>query len=140
MLPIIAISFFMMMAAYTSSPKTPAATSPALITEMAELQGAWEPFPLAKTWREYRPDGTFCVARTRDALEDAPALTGEYWFQGDILHFNEISVKPSWACGGKLIGQYEVQVLENGEITFVMVEDSCSERAAVLSNGSYRKD
>jgi hypothetical protein len=105
---------------------------------MADLNGIWQPIPPANVWREYREDGTFRMAETQDGLE-APLVTGEYWFEGSVVHFKEVSGEPEWACGAEDIGQYEVQILESGEIRYVMVEDECDGRAATLPNGKYKK-
>ena len=106
---------------------------------MSGLYGIWQPVSSTQTWREYREDGTFRVAGTRDSLEETPLVTGEYWYEENVLYFKEVSADPEWACGGEDIGQYEVQTLANGEIKFIKVKDGCLERASALSNATYKK-
>jgi len=129
----------MLVSACAQPPATTKEESPKQITDMSGLYGIWQPIPPAKVWREYRDDGTFRIAGTRDTLEETPFLTGEYWFEGNVLYFKDVSGEPEWECGGELVAQYEVQVLESGEIKFVKVKDECSERAAMLSNAQYKR-
>ena len=136
---LILVTLIMMVSACTQNPVTTKEESPKLITDMSGLNGIWQPIPPAKAWREYRDDGTFRIAGTRDNLEETPFVTGEYWFEGSVLYFKEVSAEAEWECGGEVLAQYEVQVLESGEIKFVKVKDECSERATMLSNGKYKK-
>ena len=136
---IIIFTLIIVVSACAQNPATTEEKSPELITDMSGLNGIWQPIPPAIAWREYRDDGTFRIAGTRDNLEKAPFVTGEYWFEGSVLYFKEVSAEPEWECGGEIIGQYEVQVLESGEMRFVKVEDKCSERAMVLPSGKYKK-
>jgi hypothetical protein len=136
---LIIVTLIMMVSACAQNPATTEEKSPEPITDMSGLNGIWQPIPPATAWREYRDDGTFRIAGTRDNLEKAPFVTGEYWFEGSVLYFKEVSAEPEWECGGEIIGQYEVQVLESGEMKFVKVEDGCSERAMILPSGKYKK-
>ena len=130
---LVIVMLTVMVSACTEDP-----TTPELVTDMSGLLGLWEPIPPASLWRVYREDGTFRMAETQDSLE-APLVTGECWFEGSVLHLKEVSGDPEWACGAEDIGQYEVQILESGEIKYVMVEDECNGRAAMLPSGTYRK-
>lgn len=130
---LVTVTLIVIVSACAQNPATPE-----LITDMADLNGTWQPIPPASVWREYREDGTFRMAETQDSLEETPLVTGEYWFEGSVLHFKEVSGEPEWACGAEDIGQYEVQILESGEIKYVMVEDECGGRA-VLPSGKYKK-
>jgi hypothetical protein len=136
---LILVTLIMLVSACAQPPATTKDESPKQITDMSGLYGIWQPIPPTKAWREYRDDGTFQIAGTRDNLEEAPFVTGEYWFEGNVLCFKEVSSEPEWECGGEQIGQYEIQVLESGEIKFVKVKDECSGRAAMLSNAKYKK-
>jgi hypothetical protein len=130
---LLTIALMVMVSACARAP-----AAPVLVTDVSGLHGIWEPIPPANLWREYRTDGTFRMAETQDGLE-GPLVTGEYWFQQTILHFREVSGEPEWACGADDIGQYEVQMLEGGRIRYVVVEDECDGRAAMLPSGEYKK-
>lgn len=137
--PLVLILFIVTVSSCISNPVSTGSTDFDLVTDTASLEGLWEPVPPAKVWREYRQDGSFRAAESRDALTDAPSVIGMYWFEGSLLFFKEIAADPGWGCGEELVGQYQVQRLESGEIKFVKFKDECSERVTTLSGAMYKK-
>ena len=60
-------------------------------------------------------------------LEDSPLHFGPVLFEGGLLTF--VTSDDSAGCAGQS-GTYEVRLLEQGRIAFILVEDECSLRAS----------
>ena len=72
------------------------------------------------------------MASTPENTEDRPIVTDKFWFEGGQLFLETTSVGAA-ACEENLVGIYEVNLLENGSIQFVAIEDECVVQATTLS-------
>lgn len=130
-------------AAETVAPKVNLTPAVQRITAAEDLVGIWrreEPdSSSSKLWREYRSDGTYRVAVTRDGLEANPLVVGEYQFEGTQFIVVDTSAQPGWdeCIAGGHRGRYEVQVVQTGKIRFVKLEDGCSSRSMMLPHGEF---
>jgi len=62
-------------------------------------------------------------------------VEGEFWFEGKQLFMKDTAGVPpdrDVCVKSKQIGKYEVQVLANGNIKIVKIEDECSGRVLIL--------
>jgi hypothetical protein len=108
------------------------------VTTPEELSGVWgySRGGLGARYYQFTQDGTFSNAAslTRERLEDTPAVKGEFWFEGSQLHLNVIEfLATGEPCVGE-IGVYEAQLLENGNLRFIVIDDDCSWRIGDLGN------
>ena len=145
---LIGIGLLLLAACAPSAPPTatPVPTpTPVPVLESAEdLIGIWHSTPrkpnVGEFYQQFKEDGTYRVATlSADRLEDHPNVEGEFWFEGKQLFIKDIAGVPAWdVCvrPKQIIGKYEVQVLANGNLKFVKIEDECSGRANVLP-GEY---
>ena len=106
------------------------------VTTAEELAGVWgyrrgTDFGL---YYMFNQDGTLHMAATptRERLEDSPSIIGEYWFEGSQLFFNITKSNMPEPCIN-VLGVYDVHLLENGNLRFVVVDDVCSWRTKQLS-------
>jgi len=147
---LIAIGLLLLAACAPSAPPptaTPVPTPTSVPTpESAEgLIGIWHQTPrnphVGEVYLQFKEDGTYRVAKwAADRLEDYPNLEGEFWFEGKQLFVKDIAGDPPWdECirPKQIIGKYEVQVLANGNLKLVKIEDECSGRVKVLPAGEY---
>ncbi len=67
------------------------------------------------------------VAFVQDNLEDRPNVRGEFWFEGKQLFMREVEVLNVTKCGSEPV-IYEAQLLANGHLNLVKVEDECGDR------------
>jgi hypothetical protein len=119
----------------TATPEPPTATpapaetpEPPLATSVDDLIGRWS-FGSGDPaqYFHFNEDGTYVMARGSVAnLEDNQLQFGPFLFEDGLLTFE--TSDDSLGCTGQS-GTYEVRLLEEGRIAFVLVEDECSLRA-----------
>jgi len=119
----------------TATPEPPTATpapaetpEPPLATSVDDLIGRWSFGSGAYAqYFQFNEDGTYVMARGSVAnLEDNQLHFGPFLFEDGLLTFE--TSDDSLGCTGQS-GTYEVRLLEEGRIAFVLVEDECSLRA-----------
>ena len=107
------------------------AQEPALATNLKDVVGIWRtvvsPAP-REHFLQFKEDGTYRIAHAPEELEllRVPGHVGEFWFEGTQLFIKrtENDVPGNAVCIG-LTGIYEVELLANGNLRFVEVEDEC---------------
>lgn len=75
----------------------------------------------------FKDDGTYQLAKSRSGLDTQPNVVGTYSFDGNQLTFAITSVHDLPDCG-YTDAIYQVVMLVTGQIEFIKVKDSCSER------------
>ena len=99
-----------------------AASGPKLASSTADIVGTWQSTTDSGVV-QFNEDGT--------ALGDPAAVNprpGEFWFEG-----TQFFIQDSVGCdAGNPIGIYEVELLENGNLKFTVIEDECATRATAL--------
>ena len=115
----------------TPLPPTPSAPpEPGPITEAKDIVGIWM---FQAMFVEYDEDGTVRYAESRLTMrEEKLTDVGEFWFE-DGQYFQKLTgFYKMGDCQG-ITGIYEVQLLENGNLRFSVVEDECTQRADLLA-------
>ena len=81
-------------------------------------------------------DGTVHGSSNRDLVEDRPQIIDETRFEGTKVFLNEIK--------GTCVDEdaiadaiYEVHLLENGNLKFVVIEDTCLDRSSPNAVDEY---
>ncbi len=80
-------------------------------------------------------DGTFHASSNRDLVEDRPSFVNETRFEGTKVLLNQ-SKGPCVDEDAIADAIYEIHLLENGNLKFVIIEDTCGGRSG-LSLGEY---
>lgn len=116
-----------------------APSGPTLASKIEDLVGVWHRTELwyraAEVYIEFKEDGTYHIASAPEELESHPLNEGEVWFEGAQLYWKDVDAVGGWrVCLGRdrEIGIYEVQLVANGNLKFVNVEDKCGGRVGVL--------
>lgn len=109
----------------TPTPEFPLATS------IEDILGTWFGSGEHTLYHRFTPDGTCLVAVSKRRLESEPNVVCTCSFEGAQMTMacSEADGLPS--CPGN--GVYEVQLLPNGNIKFVKVEDSCAKRVLTMT-------
>ncbi len=95
-----------------------AASGPKLASSAEDIAGTWQS-KISIGEIQYNEDGTW-----RSQSGSGLVFTGEFWFEGTQF-FTQNSVP----CDvGNPIGIYEVELLENGNLKFIVIEDECLSR------------
>ncbi len=105
------------------------AQEPALATNLKDVVGIWRtvvtPAP-REHFLQFKEDGAYGIAHAPEELEldRVPGHVGEFWFEGTQLFIKRTEYTE---CIG-VIGIYEIELLINGNLRFVEVEDVCDAR------------
>jgi hypothetical protein len=88
-------------------------------------------------YRQYTEDGIYRMGTSPEELETRPRVEGRFWFEDDKIVVQDTSGIPGFdiCVEGDKTGKYEVELLENGHIRFVAVEDECRDRVQMLGSG-----
>ncbi len=78
-------------------------------------------------------DGTWHGSSNRDLVVDRPNLINETRFEGTTVFVNETKGR----CDDNPDATYEIHLLENGNLRFVAIEDTCLARSSPLSVIEY---
>lgn len=110
--------------------------SPVTVESAEELVGRWESecpdCTYTGRFQYFFEDGTYQLQPDREAFERRVELAppaGEFWFEGGRLYDRAGEYRGGWAyydC--QSTGIYEIELLDEGEIVFTVVEDDCEER------------
>ena len=95
-----------------------AASGPKLASSAEDIVGTWRS-TVSSAEGQFNADGTF-----RTQTSDGNIDTGKFWFEG-TRYFEQASV---YCDVGNPIGIYEVELLENGNLKFTVIEDECATR------------
>ena len=113
----------------TATPSPIPSATPVQATSAKEILGLWHGEGRDGMQFKFEEDGTCQQTQIRDSLDNNPNVTCEYKFEGDQLIFTTLEVRGLPPCEED-IGIYEVHLLENGNIKFMVVEDSCRPRVS----------
>ncbi len=109
----------------------PPTTTPAqaftLATSIKDIVGTWHNESSGVYMRFYE-DGTLNNADSAEKLDNQPYARSEIRFEGTQMSLKETAVDGVPSCGDAL-GLYKVQLLPNGKIKIVTIEDQCPPRA-----------
>ncbi len=107
------------------------AQGPALATNLKDVVGIWRtvvsPAP-REHFLQFKGDGTYGIAHAPEELEldRVPGHVGEFWFEGAQLFIKRTAnFEPGDAVCVGLTGIYEVELIANGNLKFIEVEDEC---------------
>jgi hypothetical protein len=133
----------------TPEPATPAPAPTALstpapaavtLTSAEELLGVWHLAhaggSMGDSFTRYSADGTMRTAGSLDELDTEPRTESEYWFENGVFFIRDTAGLPGWdvCVQGNYVGQYRLEVLANGNVRTVLIEDGCEMRA-MFKNG-----
>jgi hypothetical protein len=99
-----------------------------LATSPDEILGTWQS---GNYYIRFDGDGTFRLAHALDRLTSQPVAIGSYLFQGTNMAIKEISVSGVPSAGDE-IGNYEIKLMERGNIRIVLIRDQSRGRAGDL--------
>ena len=104
-----------------------AAPGPKLASSAEDIAGTWHS-TISRAEIRFSDDGTFI-----DLPTPTNPGTGEFRFEGTRFFWKELD-PPGSACllEGAETGVYEVELLENGNLKFTVIEDECPGRADYL--------
>lgn len=103
-----------------------------------DLAGTW-----VRSTQDYyaifNEDGTCSGGPTQEHAEAELGPTCEFWFVGQQFHIVDIKPFPGSAenqqCG-EIEGVYNVELLDDGSLQFIIVDDECMTRAVVMQGGT----
>ncbi len=97
-----------------------AASGPKLADSAEDIAGTWHS-TTSTTEVQINEDGTF---RGRDTSGEGRISNFEFWFEG-----TQFFIQAAVSCDvGNPIGIYEVELLENGNLKWTVIEDECLTR------------
>ena len=106
------------------NPSTATSAKFTLATSIEEIAGTWftDKCFASSCYLRFDKDGTSRQAGTLDLLDKQPWAINSHEFKGAEMRVTEVSVNgvPS---SGKVIGRYQVQLLEGGNIRIVVIDD-----------------
>jgi len=122
---VIAIALFLLVGCATSGPKLldSATSGPKLLDSAEDIAGSWQSTISSRI--QFKEDGTI-----RRQSFGGTVVVDEFRFEGTRLLFlgagcNEIEVEKT--------GVYEVELLENGNLKFTVIEDECLTRVSAIA-------
>ena len=89
--------------------------------------------PGAQFYLHILEDGTLHLSSNRDLVEDRPEIIEETRFEGTKVFLNEIK----GTCDDDPEAIYEIHLLENGNLKFVVIEDTCLDRSSPNAVDEY---
>lgn len=96
-----------------------------LISAVEEILGTWQ---AGNYYIRFNEDGSFRQSHALETLDSQPYAISSYEFEGEKMITVEISVAGVPTCGNQA-GSYELQLLENGNLQILVIEDRCTGRA-----------
>jgi len=136
--PLIGIGLLLLSGCATGAPEEP------LATEVDDIVGTWHKTSSVYAFMGYiqfNADGTSRLGAAFDGVEVLAKVEGEFWFEGTELFWKDVSATaPAYEhCmqPGKETGRYEVQLLSNGNLNVIMLEDACPSRVACFTGAEW---
>lgn len=74
---------------------------------------------------KFSDDGTYICAFSLEEIDQNEGWKGNIWFEGTQF-FDQTNDAPTDLCTE--VGIYEVQLLDSGNLKYVLVEDACRDR------------
>ena len=125
----------------TLNPPMAIPAEPAIAKSAEEIVGTWvtngklsDP---RNVYLRFDKDGTARQTYEVEKLDNEPLVTNSYEFKGAEILITEISVASDIPSCGKVVGHYEVQLLESGNIRIGRINEHCLMRAVGLE-GEYQ--
>jgi hypothetical protein len=113
----------------TPIPPTPTpAPTPVLATSAKDIVGTWRGIAFDGMYQRFNEDGTCQTSSTPETLTTKPDAECTFEFAGTQMFLTEVKATGLPPCRSRT-GTYEVQLLPNGRIKFVVVSDGCAPRA-----------
>lgn len=110
----------------STSPTT--TTAPLLATSAKDIVGTWVGIGTDGLYQSFNEDGTCQTATLLDNLATKPDVESTFRFEGTHFILTEVMATGLPSCSSKP-GTYEIQLLTNGNIKFIRIQDSCAGRA-----------
>ena len=114
---------------------------PAVVKSAEEIVGTWVTNGKLNDPRDvylrFDKDGTGRQTYEADKLDSEPLATNSYEFKGAEMLITEISVASDIPSCGKVVGHYEIRLLESGGIRIGRIDEHCLMRAVGLE-GEYK--
>ena len=110
--------------------KRPTATLPAgarLATSLEDIAGTWVGTTADRMYQQFNLDGTCYTSVSLEKLNTQPGVESTCAFEADVLVMTDVKVTGLPSCGGKP-GRYQVHLLDNGNIIFTRVFETCAPR------------
>jgi hypothetical protein len=102
---------------------------PGPVTSFEDIVGTYQrQGPGGILYLQFFEDGTLHSSVNRDLIQDRPQGIQETRFEGTKVFVKEIK----GACGDDPDAIYEIQLLENGNLKWVAIEEPCGTRSGVL--------
>jgi len=98
-----------------------AASGPKLASSIEDIAGTWRP-NTSNSEIQIDMDGTYFAINPSDDIRRA-----EIRFEGTRFIYKDTS-KSACALQGYETGIYEIELLENGNLKFILIEDECPRR------------
>jgi hypothetical protein len=99
---------------------------PGPVTSFEDIAGTYESLPPGGPLFMYLDeDGTIHVSSNRDLVEDRPVSIDETRFEGTKVFLHQTK----GGCDDDPDAIYEIHLLENGNLQFVLIEDMCGVRS-----------
>ncbi len=105
---------------------------PEVAASLEDVVGTWQGIQGGGGFMQIEADGDWSVAVDLDDLEDGPRITSEVRFEGTQFFITDIAndFGVGEICANT--GIYEVQLLADGNLKFVAIEDECEVRSNAL--------
>ena len=117
-----------------ATPAPTATPEPVLATRVEDIVGTWEGIGFDGFFHRFNADGTFQTGVSLERLLAGPDMSGVFRFEGTRFFLTALETPNLVPCqAGAETGTYEVQLLANGNINFVVVEDNCGRRRRTMS-------
>ncbi|MCZ6739213.1 MAG: hypothetical protein O7C01_05490 [Actinobacteria bacterium] len=101
---------------------------PGPITSFEDIVGTtYEPQQGSPFFFQFFEDGTWHGSSNRDLVEDRPRVIFETRFEGTKVFLTETK----GICDDDPNAIYEIHLLENGNLQFVLIEDMCATRSSL---------
>ena len=108
---------------------------PGPITSFEDIAGTYQFIgPGGPFFFHFFEDGTYHGSSNPDLVEDRPSEIVETRFEGTKMFLNAIK---GGECDDNPDAIYEIHLLENGNLQFVTIEDTCAFRSSVLNNSEW---
>ncbi len=111
------------------------ALQPGPVTSFEDIAGTYEfqGRPYFAGYIHFFDDGTWHVSSNRDLVDDRPAWILETRFEGTEVFMKLIK----GSCDDTPDAIYEIHLLENGNLQFVLIEDPCALRSGNWDGAEY---
>ncbi len=81
----------------------------------------------------YFDDGTFHASQSQSLVEESPQVVGENRFEGTKIFYHALE----GGCDDDPDAIYEIHLLENGNLQYVVLEDPCAIRFNTLDEAGF---